>query len=716
MRRTRLMRRLSLSFTVTLLSAFALVFALGTGAVVMVFRAAGQEAAILTAEAALAQAAKLVAARSQALFAPVLASATLLPDVAPLTAPFPDDDPAQRGDVTALLDLLALEPAVQGISVGLADGTLRQVLRSAALAAHLPAPPPGSVTALRQADAAGDHWTFLDARRAVLERALRPAGGTDPRFLPWYRQASADGAVQVAPLGDLPLFGRPGLSISKAIPGGAGVLALDVTLERLSAFLATQRVSANATLFLFDAEGMLLAHQDPARAVVALGEGRTGWLALSGARDPLLRAFWEAYAQGALRPGEDARLTLGEAALLLRIEPVADIAGTPLLAVVAAPVSDFTGPVLASLRRGTAWAIGALLLGLGGIGLLAWRVAIPLGRLTREAEAIRRFDLDSPIEILSHITEVQRLGGAMAAMKSALGNFAAYVPRDLVRQLVGAGEAARLGGDRRPLTVMFSDVQGFTDLAEPLEPEEVMRLTSAYFEALTLRLQADGATIDKFIGDAVMAFWNAPRRDVRHASLACLAVLRARQTSQRLEGEFRARGWPALVTRFGLHSGEAVVGNVGSSDRLSYTAIGSMVNLASRLEGLNKHYGTAILLSEATRRAAGPAFLCRPVDLVLPKGARQPIEIFELLGLAEPSVPADAALSVPPALRGGLAAWGQAVAEYRLGRFAAALASLDSLEGAGQDPLHAAYRARLEALLASPPGPDWSPVIRFDAK
>ena len=366
---------------------------------------------------------------------------------------------------------------------------------------------------------------------------------------------------------------------------GGGVLAFDVTLDGLSAFLAAQRVSTRATLFLMDADAFLLAHQDQRLALHRLPDGRVTWLALPSATDPLLRGFGDAYATGQLRSGAGSRISIDDASMLVRIEPVADVAGPPLLAVVIAHIADFTAAMSAGLRRATLWGAAALAVGLTGISLLAWRVARPLGRLTLEAEAIRRFELAEPIRLDSHIAEVRRLSTAMAAMKSALSNFSAYVPRDLVRQLVGTGEMAVLGGDRRPLTVMFTDVEGFTDLAEAQEPEELMRLTSTYFEAMTRRLLLDGATIDKYIGDCVMALWNAPRRDPLHARRACLAALRAQQVSQGLEGEFAARGWPRLRTRFGVHSGEVVVGSVGSLDRLSYTAIGSMVNLASRLEG-----------------------------------------------------------------------------------------------------------------------------------
>jgi adenylate cyclase len=504
-----------------------------------------------------------------------------------------------------------------------------------------------------------------------------------------------------------------------------------MTLEGLVDFLARLRTTPSSVLFLFTQDGIMIAHQRPELAVQRLADGRTAWTTLMASHDPLIQTIWREYAQGALRVGQttqvlpDARLVSRLGAqrgadpmmpaptetMLVRLESVAELAGPNMLVAVAAPIADFTRPLDMALSEGTTWAFFALLLGLAGISTLAWRISRPLSQLAREADAIARLDLAAPIQVRSHITEIARLASTMDGMKSALRVFGAYVPRSLVAKLMAEGDAAKLGGTRRSISVMFSDVEGFTSLAEGIPPEELMQIASAYFEELTAELLRCHATIDKYIGDAVMALWNAPQDDLSHPRNACEAALRARLLTERLCDRFRARGWPRLRTRFGVHTGDAIVGNVGSSDRMSYTAIGSMVNLASRLEGMNKAYGTQILISEATRRAAGHVFVSRPVDLVLVKGSAQPVELHELLGYLIVDRHEDMPLVAHPRLLAGLPAWQQMINAYRAGQFDTASAALADADLPPNDHLGGLYAERISALRAGAPK-DWTPVTR----
>jgi adenylate cyclase len=202
----------------------------------------------------------------------------------------------------------------------------------------------------------------------------------------------------------------------------------------------------------------------------------------------------------------------------------------------------------------------------------------------------------------------------------------------LVRRVVDNSISTELGGVRQEITVLFTDVRNFTTIAEASDPDALMRQTSRYFTALTEAFLVEGGTVDKFIGDAVMVFWNAPNLQPDHVERACRAALAGKMASERLNAQFEAEGLQPFFTRFGIHVGEAVVGNLGSAERMNYTALGSTANLASRLEGLNKEYGTAILASEDVYLRARDWFRFKEIGSVIVKGMTKATRIYELLG------------------------------------------------------------------------------------
>jgi adenylate cyclase len=181
------------------------------------------------------------------------------------------------------------------------------------------------------------------------------------------------------------------------------------------------------------------------------------------------------------------------------------------------------------------------------------------------------------------------------------------------------------------VTILFTDVWNFTGIAERSDPDILMHQASRHFTVLTNAFLAEGGTVDKFIGDAVMVFWNAPHLQEDHVERACRAALAAKAASEMLNGDFDSEDLPPFVVRFGLHVGDAVVGNLGSAERMEYTALGSSVNLAARLEGLNKEYGTTILVSDAVRRRAEHRFQFRQIASVLAKGMTTETLVFELI-------------------------------------------------------------------------------------
>ena len=218
--------------------------------------------------------------------------------------------------------------------------------------------------------------------------------------------------------------------------------------------------------------------------------------------------------------------------------------------------------------------------------------------------------------------------------------FSRYISEDVANELIKLGiDSMHLGGAEREVTVFFSDLAGFTDLSENLKPEELGQILNVYFEEMSSIILTEKGTIDKFIGDAIMAFWNAPLDLPRHANNACTAALLQRQALEKVRTAIKALGCETVIDmRIGINTGKAIIGNFGCSKRYDYTALGDTVNLASRLESINKQYGTNIIISEDTYNQIGKdRFLVRELDLITVKGKTKPIKIYELLGFNDRS-------------------------------------------------------------------------------
>jgi adenylate cyclase len=201
----------------------------------------------------------------------------------------------------------------------------------------------------------------------------------------------------------------------------------------------------------------------------------------------------------------------------------------------------------------------------------------------------------------------------------------------LVRELESNPQKARLGGDRRFITIFFSDLANFTTLSERFEPERIVSLLNEYFTEMSQVILDSQGVIDKYQGDGIMAFWGAPIALEDHAARACLAALECQARMNKINESLNREGIPPLSMRIGLHSGDAIVGNMGSAQRFDYTIIGDNVNLASRLEGVNKQFGTRVIASETTYLQAKDRIEARELDLIAVKGKEKPIRIYELL-------------------------------------------------------------------------------------
>ena len=253
--------------------------------------------------------------------------------------------------------------------------------------------------------------------------------------------------------------------------------------------------------------------------------------------------------------------------------------------------------------------------------------------MSRQLQEIESLHFDAPETQPSNIREIARLESAASLLRTSLRSFSSFVPLDVVRQLIKSGIPLALGVEARFLTVFFSDLENFSNHTEQLAPDDLLVQISTYLEEVSGAISEDGGTIDKFIGDGVMAFWNAPVQRPDHVLRACAGALRAARRMERVNDAWEAEGRPRIRIRIGLNCATVLVGNVGSSAPLSYTALGDGVNVAARLEGLNKLFGTTICISDSIYDQAQADILARPLKRVQVKGRKTEFMIYELLGL-----------------------------------------------------------------------------------
>lgn len=331
-------------------------------------------------------------------------------------------------------------------------------------------------------------------------------------------------------------------------------------------------------------------------------------------------------------PARDGSLEVRGETWLATLSPLSiDSGGTAgWLVAVLAPEVHYTRDV-ATLGRQlvTVFAVTAgLLLVVGGAVLGGVRRGLlRAGKITAR---MREFDF-RPSGARSALGDIQQLIDSLERAKTVTRALCKYVPVPLVRRLHEQNRDPELGGQLAELTLLFTDIQGFTSLAERLSPDALARCLGRYLQSATDALEASGATIDKYIGDAVMAFWNSPVAMARHSLAACRAVLACQEALARLYESAEWAGLPPLVTRFGLHRGEVLVGHFGAPSRLTYTALGDGVNLTSRLEGLCKHYGVTVLASDAVVAEARDELTFRRIDRVIVAGKHEAVEVHELL-------------------------------------------------------------------------------------
>lgn len=545
--------------------------------------------------------------------------------------------PERMSDKIKLLrEIIAQSSNLDGIFAGYPDGAFIQAvdLRAPAWRAALDAPEMAAMAVRSmQMEPAGEpsnRLIFLDKDgNQILERRLLPTG-FDPRKRPWY-QAAVNGTMPAA-IGPYTMAttGALGISISQAHRGNGGiVIGADIDLGTITEFMARERLTPETVAFVMDAAGKPIMHSDGRLMADMAVLKEKGELDVSRSVDPLLAGI---KANLPMDNGVSFADIGGRTYVIMASSVTSVLLLSGHRTVVAAPLDELTATANRNLYQGLAIAGAIVIFGLLAALFMARLVTQSLGQLTASANRLQDLDFTAPSQVASHVTEISTLGRAMNRARDAIFTFALYVPKELVRKGIESGQFAGRGARRQEVTAWFTDIYDFTTLSEQRTPEEVVALLSDYFDIFNDTVSAHGGEIIQFLGDSVFAMWNAPVADEHHAENACRCALAVERKLQVFNADLKARGLPELRTRFGIHTGAAVVGSVGARERLQYTAMGDTVNVASRLEGINKVYGTAIMASSAVVALCGDAIIFHPLGQAQVKGRATALELYEVIG------------------------------------------------------------------------------------
>jgi len=474
----------------------------------------------------------------------------------------------------------------------------------------------------------GSSYIHRNLEGKIISSGTYQPGGYDPRVRPWYILAKKERQTTETDVYTMRLVGKGNLGFAVATPvyddkgNLSGVFGFNLRLDYIRHFIEKLTQHNPGVIFIVTSDGVLVSYpglvQVKNKHLMDIHTISIPWVVDS----------FNVYQN--THQSEFIFKTNGK-------DYIATYVALPLfgknrwLIANIVPESVFVSRLQKMSLILIGYSLLILFLGIIGISQLVTLLVRPIKNLVRETERIKNFEIEGDSRVISRIKEVVTLSNAIYAMKQGLRSFKKYVPALLVRQLIEAGEDARIGGSKKQLAIFFSDIKDFTTISEYEEPNQLMEHICEYLDELSRIIVSSSGTIDKYIGDSIMAFWGAPLVDGLPCQHAATAALQCIERLNELNIKWQAQKKPVYMTRIGIHIGEAIVGNLGSSERLSYTAIGDSINIASRLESINRHYGTQIMVSDAVYQDIKNQFVLRRVDFVILKGKAKPQFIYELL-------------------------------------------------------------------------------------
>jgi len=482
---------------------------------------------------------------------------------------------------------------------------------------------------------------FADESGNALEERTSPAS-FDPRELHNYilARSSSKTAVSSVPVID-PATGQRIISVAAPVFKEnvfQGALAASAAVTQIARFLYLNRVSPRTLIAIInDSEQVIV----PPLSAASDGSG-----VLNEELESELMRVEPRVSEALQKLGEDAAeitmksASIGDIEYTLSLTPIPNHFNLPWRLLIATPDSDFIGP-LQQARSFIAWLVVAIVpLQLLLIRKLSLRVSHGIVGMASSLRQIRMMNFDEPRKTTRLFTrEIAELSDGITLLQNALRSFAQYIPVGVVKQLIAKGQPLELGVEERKLAILFTDLENFSTVSQSISPDQLLTQLSEMFSMMTGAISEELGTVDKFIGDSVMAFWGAPTETDHSPLRACRAALRMRYRISKLNERWRKEGKPTLRVRIGIHYAAVLVGNIGTSERLSYTALGDGVNVASRLEGINKRFNSEICASDLVYNEVSDLVIARPLDEVSVKGRVGAFSVYEILGIRDSDDP-----------------------------------------------------------------------------
>ncbi|BBD08249.1 adenylate/guanylate cyclase domain-containing protein [Desulfovibrio ferrophilus] len=568
-------------------------------------------------------------------------------------------------------------------------------------------------------------WFHEEAKWGVkypTDQTIIEAKAFDPRDRPWYLDSVMKGSITWSDLYIFSSDGQPGITCSIPTFDSSGrvtgVLGIDINVASLSEFMNRSSVLDSHAMIITEDGNIVGMTGKRGSNVFAVtenisGKNQTRPLNINDIQHNVFAKTWSSF----LNAQSEGDTTVQQAALDF------NFLGESYLAAVAPLPKDIPwkwdvavvvnqDAFMGEARRTAMFTLGiSLILVLTAVLAALFfssKISKPIRQLSGSMGRIKDFDLEAVPPIQTMVKEVDEMIENYGQMVSGLRSFKKYVPANLVKRLITMGEEATIGGQTRELTVFFSDIADFTRLSESMQPQELVGHLSDYLSEFSQVITARKGTIDKYIGDSIMAFWGAPESIPNHAELACRAAIECRNLLRERAQSTNGKTRPAFPTRMGINTGEVTVGNIGSDDRMDYTVIGDNVNLASRLEGLNKYYDTGIIISESTYQAAKASIEVRPLDYVIVKGRTQPVRVYELLAMQGELGANEARLAT---------LFGEGFNLYLQRQFADAQKCFAEIYQTNKtDKPAIIYHNRCRTFLETPPPQDWNGTFQMKSK